>query len=98
MATSSVTWCTTPRQSGHFTCSGQRTSGDLRLRDYDGNGLADSDLGAYEENNPGLTPGEVQNLLWTDKTHLAWDALSGAVEYHLYRGTLPASYASFGTC
>ncbi len=73
-------------------------AGNLRLKDYDGNGLANSDLGAFEEQGTNLTPGEIQNMLWTDKTHLTWGALAGAVEYHLYRGTLPASYASFGTC
>ena len=72
--------------------------GNLRLRDYDGNGLANSDLGAFEEMNPLLAPGEVQNVRWTDRTHMVWDALPGATQYHLYRRTLPGSYASFGTC
>ena len=71
---------------------------DWRLRDHDGNGLAASDLGAFEEVNPLLVPGEVANVTWTDKTHMIWDPLPGATLYHLYRKTLPGSYASFGTC
>jgi hypothetical protein len=73
-------------------------TGDRRLRDHDGNGLAASDLGAFEEMNPLLQPGEVQNVTWSDRTHMNWDALPGATLYHLYRRTLPGSYASFGTC
>jgi hypothetical protein len=72
--------------------------GNLRLRDYDGNGLAQSDCGAFEATNASLTPGEVTGLRWTNSTTLVWDTLTGAVEYHLYRGNSPFSYASFGTC
>jgi hypothetical protein len=72
--------------------------GNLRLRDYDGNGLAQSDCGVFEASNPTLAPGEVTGLRWLNSTTLTWDALAGAVEYHLYRGTSPFSYASFGTC
>lgn len=73
-------------------------AGDLRLRDHDGNGLAACDLGAFEEENPLLQPGEVQNVAWADRTHMNWDAVPGATLYHLYRRTLPGSYSSFGTC
>jgi hypothetical protein len=73
-------------------------AGDWRLRDHDGNGLAASDLGAFEEKNPLLLPGEVLNVAWTERTLMIWDPVPGATLYHLYRRTLPGSYASFGTC
>jgi len=72
--------------------------GDLRLRDFDGDGLAQADLGIYEERNLALTPGEVTGLLWTDGATFTWDALAGAVEYHVYRDPLVASYAASGVC
>lgn len=77
--------------------------GGLRLRDWDGDGLARADLGAYEETNPVLFPAEVMNLLWADKLTLNWNVVSGATEYNVYRGNLQnvsdaLSYAFFGTC
>ena len=73
-------------------------AGDLRLRDFDGDGLAFADMGAFEETNSSLDPREVTGLYWTDPTTLAWEPLPGAPAYHVYRGVLPASYVSFGTC
>ncbi len=73
--------------------------GGPRLRDYDGDGLAESDMGAFEETNPLLTPGEVMRLRWASKTTLGWDALEGATSYHAYRGDRSAvSYGFFGAC
>jgi Thrombospondin type 3 repeat len=73
-------------------------AGNPRLLDYDGNGIAGSDLGAFEEKNLTLVPGEVQNVRWLDKTHLTWNLLAGAVEYHVYRKPLPGAYSAFGAC
>ncbi|MDH3629295.1 MAG: right-handed parallel beta-helix repeat-containing protein [Acidobacteriota bacterium] len=74
-------------------------NGDRRLRDWDGDGLAQNDLGPYEAHNTGLVPGDVANLFWSDSQTLEWDAAASATEYHIYRdflGTL--GYAAFGTC
>jgi RHS repeat-associated protein/uncharacterized repeat protein (TIGR01451 family) len=74
-------------------------AGDLRLRDFDGDGIARSDMGAFEEENALLTPTEVIGLRWTGPTQMVWDPLASAVEYHVYRAALPGlSYASFGIC
>jgi RHS repeat-associated protein len=77
--------------------------GGLRIRDWDGDGSARADLGAYEEANPALSPAEVANLRWTSKAAFGWDAVAGTTGYHLYRGNLRGtvevlSYAYFGTC
>jgi hypothetical protein len=74
-------------------------SGDPRLRDYDGDGLAVNDCGAIEEPDPSPAVGEVTNLRWDSDILLLWDAEGGAVEYHVYRFD-PAGlgYDDFGTC
>jgi hypothetical protein len=77
--------------------------GDIRLRDHDGDGQAQADLGAFEVANLSLSPGEVANLRWTSRSSLTWDVVLGATEYHVYRGNLRGSvealsYAYFGTC
>jgi len=52
--------------------------------------------------NPRLpvgVPGEVQNLRWSDHATLEWDAATGAVSYHVYRGDLNLLGCSFlGDC
>ncbi len=55
-------------------------------------------MGAFEETNGSLAPGEVSNVRWTSGTTLAWDAAIGAVEYHVYRGSNPVGYSNFGVC
>jgi len=88
-----------PSPSGYTGQPATDLAGDLRLRDYDGDGLAKSDAGAYEETNSALVPGEVTNVRWTGKTAIAWDAVAGATQYHSYRGPLDnRSYGTFGTC
>jgi len=74
-------------------------AGGPRLRDYDGNGLAVNDCGAYEEAHPAPAMGEVLNLHWDSDILLLWDTATGAAEYHVYRfdsGVL--SYTAFGVC
>jgi hypothetical protein len=75
--------------------------GEPRLRDFDGDGYANNDCGAYERapNDPNLAP-EVKNLRWdNDKITLRWDNEPLAVEYHIYRDFLTnLSYANFGVC
>jgi hypothetical protein len=74
-------------------------AGDLRLRDFDGDGLARLDAGAYEVANEALVPGEVTNLRWVAGDVLAWDAAPAAVESHVYRDAIGSlSYASVPTC
>lgn len=72
--------------------------GNLRLRDFDGNGVAQGDIGAFEATNPDLTPGEVSGVRWSNKTTVGWSPLAGAVEYHVYRSETPLSYGNFGIC
>ena len=74
-------------------------AGGPRLRDYNGDGMAFVDAGAFEEENLSLSPAAVPNLRWTNRDHLIWDPTAGAVEYHLYRGLVSAlSYGNFGSC
>jgi len=74
-------------------------SGGPRLRDYDGDGLAPMDPGAFEPADESLLPGEVQNLRWTSDSVLEWDVEPDAAEYHVYRIALSAlGYGSFAVC
>jgi hypothetical protein len=70
-------------------------AGGVRLRDWDGDGLAVIDIGAYEMANPALAPGEVTNLRAASKTALTWSSVATAVEYHVYP-ELPAAGQGFG--
>jgi hypothetical protein len=74
-------------------------AGGPRLRDHDGDGLAESDIGAYELENTALSPADVANLRWTDARTLVWDAEPAATEYHVYRDDLAnLGYDDFGAC
>jgi matrixin len=47
--------------------------------------------GGYDLTSPdfvNLPPGEAGNLVFNDATHLAWEALAGALAYNVYRGEL----------
>ena len=70
--------------------------GGPRLRDFDGDGLAAADLGAYEAADPAPEP-EVANLRWLDTDTLEWDLAGGATLYHVYRGDV-ASLADRRRC
>jgi hypothetical protein len=73
--------------------------GGPRLRDHDGENLAQVDPGAYERENTAMTPPEVTGLVWTGHTTLEWDPEPTAVEYHIYRASLSTlGYSAFGTC
>ncbi len=73
--------------------------GGPRGRDHDGDGLAQFDIGAYEQENTTLSPGPVANLRWLDHDTLVWDPVPVAVEYHVYRQPVTSlGYDSFGTC
>jgi hypothetical protein len=72
--------------------------GAPRLQDASGDGLAIVDIGAYEHADPAAAP-LVPDLRWTDRQTLVWSAVTGALEYHVYRGALPAlGYSYFGEC
>ena len=75
-------------------------AGDLRLRDFDGDGLAQPDLGAFEATNAARAPGEATGLVWNhDKVTLTWTAAIGAARYHAYRDDLATlSYGHFASC
>jgi hypothetical protein len=73
--------------------------GGQRLLDFDENGFAQNDCGAYERPAPSPLPAEVPNLRFTSNTALAWDAVAGAARYNVYRGDVAVlSYASYGAC
>jgi hypothetical protein len=74
--------------------------GGLRLRDFDGDGLAVADMGAYEHKpNEQTGPEEVTGLRWTSGQRLEWDAVPEASEYHVYRVKLSElNYTIFGEC
>ena len=73
--------------------------GEPRLRDHDGDNVAQVDPGAYERTNAAATPPEVTGLAWTGRTTLEWIPEPTAVEYHVYRAPLSAlAYSAFGTC
>ena len=74
--------------------------GGQRLLDFDENGFAQNDCGAYERPTPSPVPGEVLNVrfLGNDFT-IGWDAVGGAARYNVYRGDVAVlSYANYGTC
>lgn len=74
-------------------------AGGPRMLDYDGDGLAQNDCGAFEHFNAALTPGEVQNVRWDSQWRMIWDPTPTAVQYHIYRDGLETlSYAHYGAC
>jgi hypothetical protein len=74
--------------------------GGPRLLDWDGDGLAGTDAGAYEHANPSLSPGPVTNLGWVDKTTVTWTGpLGHSGTYHVYRDALTSlGYGHAPTC
>ena len=73
--------------------------GKQRLLDYDGDGLAEMDPGAYEHANPSPAIAEVANLHWSAGDTLEWDVVGTATEYRLYQAALSAlGYDEFGSC
>ncbi len=72
--------------------------GGQRVRDFDGDGLAFVDPGAYEKGSS-LSPGAVTGLEWTDEESLLWQEEPSAALYHVYRGLISnIGYAHFGVC
>ena len=75
--------------------------GGPRGRDFDGDGLARRDAGAFERANGGLIPGDVGPLTFVDRNRLAWPALppASAARYHVYRDLVHnIGYPNFGVC
>ncbi len=67
--------------------------------DYDGDGLAFPDMGAYEGRDDLLTPTEVTNLQFESDGTLHWDAEGSSTRYNLFQVVIPGlSYGDFGTC
>jgi hypothetical protein len=60
--------------------------GKPRLLDWDGDGLARPDMGAWEHENPDLIPGPVTDVMWLDRQTLIWNPQTVAFWYHVYRG------------
>jgi hypothetical protein len=84
---------------GRIDVTGRGVAGGPRLRDHDGDGLAQMDAGAFEVENTSLSPGDVGTLTWPDRDTVVWESVVGAVEYHLYRGEMIAlAFDSFGDC
>ena len=73
--------------------------GSPRLRDYTGDGLAEVDAGAFENENTTLLPAEATGLAWTDKRTMTWNEDLSVAAYHLYRGTLAnLDFDDYGVC
>jgi len=68
--------------------------GDLRVRDFDGDGIARADCGAFERRNPQGSFEEIR-LWFENDALLAWDNPSSADRYRHHRGDLAA--LSYGT-
>ncbi len=66
-----------------------------RLRDHDGDGLAQVDIGAFERDSA-WPPPAIEGLIWLDKQTLSWNEQPG-VQYHAYRdATSRLGYGYFG--
>ncbi len=89
-----------PSASGYAGIPPTDLAGEPRLRDFDGDGIAVNDCGAYEVDNGALVPGEVVNLRFDfNDFRLLWNPEPSAAEYHVYRDLLSnLSYGSFGVC
>jgi hypothetical protein len=73
--------------------------GGPRARDFDGDGLAQRDPGAYETSNTTLVPGAVESIRWIDPDTMEWEIEPAAIEYHIYRDLVTSlAYDAFGTC
>ena len=74
-------------------------AGEPRLEDFDGDGVAQMDIGAHEMRSSSLVPGEVTGLVWQSDSLLQWNAVPGATEYHVYRDFVSTlSFGSFASC
>ena len=72
-----------------------------RGRDFDGDGFARRDMGAFERANDELIPGDVGPLTFVDRERLTWPALppTSATRYHVYRDLVHnIGYPNFGVC
>jgi hypothetical protein len=73
--------------------------GGPRLRDHDGNGLAEMDIGAFERASLLRPTPAAEGLTWTSKQKLSWSAAPSATEYHVHRGALAdLGFDDYGTC
>jgi hypothetical protein len=75
--------------------------GGPRERDFDGDGMARRDVGAFEQVNDSLVPGEVPALTFTASNRFQWTppAPPAPAQYHVYRDSVQSlGYANFGTC
>jgi hypothetical protein len=75
--------------------------GGPRGRDFDGDGLARRDAGAFEQLNSSLDPGEVGTIAFGAHDRLEWAPQSppSPARYHVYREPVRnLRYANFGTC
>ena len=73
--------------------------GNPRQLDFNGDGLAERDAGAYEHTNAALAPEVVSGLLWSDPETVTWTPVATAVEYHVYRQTQASlGYAATAVC
>ncbi len=88
-----------PQPSSYTGDPATDLAGAQRLLDWDGDGLAKSDCGAFEKRWAAGGPGDVQNLRFADHATLLWDAEPLSVRYNVYRGLVAQlGYANYGAC
>jgi hypothetical protein len=81
-----------------FTGPCRDLGGSPRLRDANGDGLAVTDLGAYEMGRLTPGPGGVTGVAFQNGTTLGWIEEPSAATYCIYRGQAGTSGTPLGTC